>query len=186
MLANHLWETYQQELGRFVHRRIENRMDAEDVLQDVLLKAYAKQHQMNREENALGWLFQIARHAIIDYYRSQRTVVVPLSDDLPSLPIEDHHEEEALISCMVSLVECLPEKYRTALIATEFQHIPQHLLSEQLGLSYSGTKSRVQRGREQLRQLIEALCVIEVGEYKEQTCTPQLGFCNGDATACCA
>jgi RNA polymerase sigma-70 factor (ECF subfamily) len=186
MLSNHLWETYQQELGRFVHRRIDNRMDAEDVLQDVLLKAYAKQHHVASEENAMGWLFQIARHAIIDYYRGQHSVVVPLSDDVPSSPVEDNREEEALIACMVSLVEKLPEKYRTALVAAEFQQVPQHLLSKQLGLSYSGTKSRVQRGRDQLRQLIEAICVVEVSHYKGHACTPQLSFCDCDTRACCA
>lgn len=174
------WETYHHELYQFIHRRIDNLMDAEDVLQEVMFKALTKHHQLTDATRFRGWLYQIARHSIVDYYRTHQPHALPLDETvlMVDIAVEDKDERAALIACMLSLVEALPEKYRTALVAAEFYEVPQHLLSQQLGLSYSGTKSRVQRGREKLRELIEALCMIEVSQYQQTGCTPKLGYCD--------
>lgn len=178
------WDTYTEELRTFIQRRIENPLDAEDVLQDVLLKAYRQQHQLNDANSVRAWLYQIARHTIIDFYRLQRAQLVPLDAYAELLP-ESTAEQDIdvdIIRCVVSLVDALPDKYRAALVAADLYEIPQHVLSDQLGLSYSGTKSRVQRGREKLRQLLEERCHTEVAQYHAMhianpCCLPQDTCC---------
>lgn len=179
-MTTNTWETYHHEIHQFINRRINNPMDAEDVLQEVMVKALTKYYQLTDATRFRGWLYQIARHSIIDYYRTHQHNALPLDEIalLVDMPIEGKDERAALIACMVSLVETLPEKYRTALVAAEFYEVPQHLLSQQLGLSYSGTKSRVQRGREKLRELLETLCIVEMNQYQQTGCTPKLGECD--------
>lgn len=174
------WEHYRHELNRFIHRRIENPMDAEDLLQDVLIKAYQKQGQLTDGGKLRGWLYQIARHAITDYYRLNRNGQVALDDwsSILMTAIEEPDHEAALLACVSCLIEELPDKYRDPLMASDIHEIPQHVLSQQLGLSYSGLKSRVQRGREKLKQSLESICGAEVSQYRQLTCGSQSSTCN--------
>lgn len=77
---------------------------------------------------------------------------------------EENFTKEATV-CIRSTIKRLPEKYREALELTEFQGLSQKELSEKLGISYSGAKSRVQRGRGKLKQLLEGCCHIEADRY---------------------
>lgn len=175
------WETYNEELRQFVGRRVNNAMDADDVLQDVLLKAYRQQHQLDDPTRIRAWIYQIARNTIIDYYRSKRAPYVLLDDwsDVIPAPIDDDKTNAEIIACVLSVVEDLPEKYRTALVAADLYEIPQNLLSHQLGVSYSGMKSRVQRGREKLRQMLEQRCRVEVSQYRDLNHSPRTKVCCG-------
>ena len=65
-----------------------------------------------------------------------------------------------LVGAGVALA-CLPAAYREALLLTEYQGLTQKALAERLGLSLSGAKSRVQRGRTQLKQMLEECCTFE-------------------------
>jgi RNA polymerase sigma-70 factor, ECF subfamily len=60
-----------------------------------------------------------------------------------------------------NFIACLPEKYRQALLLTEFEGFSQLRLAESLGISLSGAKSQVQRGRAQLRQALLECCHFE-------------------------
>lgn len=85
------------------------------------------------------------------------------------LQVIDEYDEQdlskELSSCIRPMVEQLPDKYKEAIELTELNGISQKQLSEQLGLSLSGAKSRVQRGREKLKELLTACCRIEVDRY---------------------
>jgi len=55
----------------------------------------------------------------------------------------------------------LPEPYRDALVLTEFEGLTQQEMAKRLGISISGAKSRVQRGREQLKRMLLERCEFE-------------------------
>jgi len=63
------------------------------------------------------------------------------------------------------MIEQLPDKYREAMMLTELEGMTQKDLSNQLGISFSGAKSRVQRGRGELKELLTACCHIEADHY---------------------
>lgn len=177
------WSTFHRELGKFIHKRISNPFDAEDVLQDVLLKAYLKQDQLCDSAKMRSWLYQIARNAIIDYYRTRKHLNVPIDDWAETLTqqTDSSPERDALVDCVVKMIDHLPEKYRHAVFTADIQQVPQYELSNALGLSYSGAKSRVQRGREKLRDLIEDACGVEVNDYQQAIYAPK-----SQAYVCCA
>jgi RNA polymerase sigma-70 factor (ECF subfamily) len=100
-----------------------------------------------------------------NYFRKEKWI-----DELPSqLQSTDEYEEpdlaQEVIACFESVIQQLPEKYKVALELSELQGMSQKELSEQLGISYSGAKSRVQRGREMLKELLTGCCHIESDRY---------------------
>ncbi|MGE5458424.1 MAG: sigma factor-like helix-turn-helix DNA-binding protein, partial [Methanococcaceae archaeon] len=68
-------------------------------------------------------------------------------------------------SSVLLMIEELPDIYREALILTEFEGMKQKQLAESLGLSLPGAKSRVQRAREQLKQLLLDCCNFELDHF---------------------
>lgn len=63
-----------------------------------------------------------------------------------------------LLPCVAAMVDALPSSYREALRLTEYQGLSQKALSERLGISFSGAKSRVQRARAKLKQQLLECC----------------------------
>lgn len=99
-----------------------------------------------------------ARHTIYDYYRSHKDTI-PLSEtfDLPEESLSEN-VVQALLPCLKNMVEQLPVPYREAILLTEYQGLTQRELAQRLNLSFSGAKSRVQRGREKLKQMLLDCC----------------------------
>lgn len=122
---------------------------------------------MRAQEKVGSWLYQIARHVITDHYRSQSSkATTTLPDDLAERLIapEDDEENEvvqSLLPCILPLVQRLPWPYRQALLLTEVEGMTQKDLAKRLGLSFSGAKSRVQRARDKLRELLLDCCHFE-------------------------
>ncbi len=104
-----------------------------------------------------GWLFLVARNAIIDHYRTRRKTT-EMPESLPAGPPERDAEMEELKTLFRRIVYSLPETYRDALVLTEFEGLTQNELAKRLGVSLSGAKSRVQRGRELLKERLLDAC----------------------------
>jgi RNA polymerase sigma factor (sigma-70 family) len=69
-------------LGNFISRRVRDRIDAEDILQDVLY-AFVEAFRLPRSiEHASGWLYRVARHRIIDRFRRRKEERIPEAVDL--------------------------------------------------------------------------------------------------------
>jgi RNA polymerase sigma-70 factor, ECF subfamily len=110
------------------------------------------------------WIYRITRNAIIDHYRRQR----PTDELQMDLQIRDEYDEQDLSkdsSCIKPMIEQLPDKYREVIELAELNELSQKQLSERLGLSLSGAKSRVQRGRQKLKELLVSCCHIETDRY---------------------
>jgi RNA polymerase sigma-70 factor, ECF subfamily len=83
-----------------------------------------------------------------------------LSTELPRI---DVIEMEDLHVVFRRIIDRLPKPYRDALVLTAFEGLAQEELAKRLGISLSGAKSRVQRGREQLKEMLLDFCEREFG-----------------------
>jgi RNA polymerase sigma-70 factor, ECF subfamily len=162
--TEHVWETFSAPLMQFIRRRVPDEATAEDLLQEIFLKVHQQIGTLKDARKLESWLYQIARNAIIDYYRSSRPTLSLEASDALDLP-EDSPDEDIISELFPSvraMVRSLPEHDRQALILTEYQGLTQKELSERLGLSFSGAKSQVQRAREKLKQQLLACCHFEL------------------------
>ncbi len=152
------WDTFHTPIKHFILKYTHDEAIAEDILQDVFLKMHAHIETLKDEKKLQSWLYQITRNTIYDYYRSQRsTVALPETFDLAEEPSQDD-VEQTLLPCIKDMVNHLPGPYREAIILTEYDGLTQKELAERLHLSFSGAKSRVQRAREKLKQMLLECC----------------------------
>lgn len=155
-----IWNDFAGRLGQFIRARVADPAAAEDILQDVFVKIQGKIDQLKDPAKLQSWLFLLTRNAIIDHYRSRKdTSEVP--ETLPAEPPEHDDEADGLKASFRRMIESLPEPYREAIRLTEFENLTQKELAGRLGISLSGAKSRVQRGREQLKQMLLDCCRFE-------------------------
>ena len=153
------WQDYRAALVRFVRSRVSDAETAEDIVHDVLVKAYARRDTLRSEEKLDAWLFQMTRNAIVDHYRAKRP-----SEEVPedlAQPESEGSAREDLARCLTALITHLPERSRTAIELSELQGLTQKETAERLGITLSGAKSRVQRGRAQLHDMLLECCRVE-------------------------
>ncbi len=155
-----LWLDNEMRLRHYIARRINDASVVEDIMQDVYIKAHQKFSTINSPSHAANWLFRVSANAVIDYYRRpQRSTELPEEIAEPE-PNWDHLAD--LANCVRPIIETLPSKYQEALILAELEGLPQREIAKRSGISISGAKSRVQRGRESFKQAIRKCCDIKV------------------------
>ena len=157
-----IWEEYCCRLLAFIRGRVSDPAEAEDILQEVFLRVHRNLCCLPQPSKMDSWIYQIARNLIIDHYRRRKELVV-IPESLPAqadFPEEDSEAELAL--SLSEMVNELPEPYRQALLLTEYQGLSQVEMAEKLGISLSGAKSRVQRARQKLRDMLLTCCHFEL------------------------
>jgi RNA polymerase sigma-70 factor, ECF subfamily len=159
-----VWDAFHAPLQQFIRRRVSDEATAEDVLQDVFLKIHQHMETLKDVKKLEGWIYQITRNAIIDFYRSSRPTTTLEAEEVLDMPEElpDDDVVSELLPCVRAMVRSLPEMDRQALVLTEYQGLTQKEMAERLGLSFSGAKSRVQRAREKLKQQLLECCHFEL------------------------
>ncbi|MBC8044036.1 MAG: RNA polymerase sigma factor SigZ [Rhizobacter sp.] len=159
-----IWIQFHREIGAFIRSRVKSEALAEDILQDVFVKIHAGISALRNESELRAWIYQIARNRIVDSYRA-RTDTVELSEMLT----ETIDEQDKLITNLApsvrKMVLQLPPLYRDALLLTEYDGLTQRQVAERLGLSISAVKSRVQRAREKLKEMLLACCHFEISGH---------------------
>lgn len=174
-------------LHEFVARRVPPQ-DAEDVLQDVFVRIQRGLGEVRDDERMAGWMYRIARHAIADHYRKPAARREHAVADLSELPLAVEADGDAeppggLVHAMIQFMQALSPEDREALELTDLQGVTQVEAARRLGLSVPGMKSRVQRARARLRDLLDACCAIEVDvRGRIVDCEPRqrpTGCCDG-------
>src|SRR5438105_14724861 len=183
-----VWEAFHAPLQQFIRTRVSDESTTEDILQDVFLKIHQRIETLKDVKKLEGWVYQITRNAIIDYYRSKEQhktsldtpEVLELAEDLP-----DDDVITDLFPAVRAMVRSLPEQDRQALVLTEYQGLTQKEYGERLGLSFSGAKSRVQRAREKLKQKLLECCHFEL-DRREHIIDYQSNCQHCSASDCCS
>lgn len=159
-IARDSWQVLGQRLGAYIQRRLPAQ-DVDDVLQDVLMRIHRNVRSLSDDRRFGPWVYSIARNAVIDRLRkkSQAPADVDLDQVAASSPDED---EQALLNCVTPFVARLPEAYRHAITLVELQGLSQAEAAVIEGISLSGMKSRVQRGRRMLREMFEECCALTI------------------------
>ena len=155
-----IWEGFASQLRGFIRSRIRDHAAAEDTLQEVFVKIHRKLPALRADERLEAWVWRITRNAIADHFRRARPDE-PLPAELAAVS-DDNIAGPDLSPCVRRFVHELPSAYREALMLTEWQGLTQEQMAKRLGLSLSGAKSRVQRARAQLKDMLLDCCRVEL------------------------
>jgi RNA polymerase sigma-70 factor, ECF subfamily len=154
----------------FVARRVADRHTADDLTQEILLKAHRADMAPGSVDDVAAWLYRIARNTLVDHYRQRDRHPRPgeLPDELvdhqlvdPDLDGTADEARAQLAGCLRAMVDGLDAIYRDALTLTDLGDLSQAEAARRAGLSVSTMKSRVQRARAQLRAAVTACCAVQ-------------------------
>ncbi len=172
------WNNYGDELRSFLRGRLGDIHCADDLLQDVFVKALANQGTFCQLENPKAWLFRVAKNRLIDFQRTCKN----------HIEVSDQHSVQNNQSAPVeNLSECLP--FVLTNLSTEDQEIIE--LCDLEGLHHAeyaslkditvpGAKSRFQRARKRLKTRFQSSCQILFNEQGSVCCfrVPDKGSVN--------
>ncbi len=174
MLASDLpWQELHGNLRAFIARRVQNQADVDDLVQRVLLQIVTGLQSLRDVERLHAWVYRTARNVIIDYYRATGSRREHAAGDAIDIEADDPAPLEAsddsdgvalreLAACLAPMLNQLPPAHQEAIRIVDLEGATQQEAARRVGVSLSGMKSRVQRGRQQLRAVVEACCRIDL------------------------
>lgn len=185
-----LWQQFADGLRSFISARVSSPDAVDDILQDVFVKIHRRSDTLRDSTRLTSWVFKITRNAIVDYYRSaprRREVVVDdVGTETPATwdgvgPQTTDAARQEIAGCVQPLLEQLPSVYREALELVEMDGLTQAEAARRAGLSLSGMKSRVQRGRAHLHRTLTNWCDIQIdARGGPLSCVPSQDTACGD------
>lgn len=151
---NTIWIDLNEELYKFILGKIKDEQTSKDIHQEVFIKVQTKNHQLKHTSNLTSWVYQITRNIIIDYFRKVNNKNVSINNlEIPETEV-DNFDYNNLTNCINQKIENLSSQHKEAIILTAFKNYSQKELAEHLKISYSGTKSRVQKAKKILKENI--------------------------------
>ncbi len=172
-----LYEVYQPKILRYMVRLV-GEDEAEDLTQDVFIKASMALEGFRGESSLSTWLYRIATHSAYDRLRSpsfrmrsaenrfeelswqvngeESFGLKILEDQDPS--VEQQIVKKELSACVLSQMEQMPERYRKVLMLSDVESFNNKEISEILGLTLDTVKIRLHRARTRMRELLVSHC----------------------------
>jgi len=165
-------EQFRAEIFAYIKSKVSGPATAEDLTQETFVKVGRALAKGATPEHFRGWLYQIARNAIIDFLVESRRFV-PLEDSTlnretsnSEAPDPDDGEfRKNLFSYTLNVIDTFPLEDREALVLTEIDGLSREELAAQLKISLTAAKSRVHRARAKLRKAIEKCCRLVTDPY---------------------
>jgi RNA polymerase sigma-70 factor (ECF subfamily) len=171
-----IWSHFSADLRQFIRRRVADEHTADDLLQEAFVRVHRNIGALQEADRLAAWVYQIARNVVHDHHRSRATSTMVLeSDEL----LDDSATQEPSSACggiawLNEMIRALPDGYREAVQLAEIDDLPQQDVAERLGLSLSGAKSRIQRGRAMLKDALQQCCSFELdGRGRVMGCEPR-------------
>ena len=179
MNVEQVWSEYRGSLKSFLHSRVADPDEVDDLLQEILIKTHQKIHTIHNKKSIKPWLFQVASNAIADFYRKRSRSPALEAGDLWYGDDEENLRNE-LSLCVEPFIDALSNESARLLKAVDLEGRSQRQYADQLGISYSTLKSRVRKSRSELRRLFDRCCEFRLdrsGNVVE--CTPRTGGYRG-------
>ncbi|MDE2369259.1 MAG: sigma-70 family RNA polymerase sigma factor [Burkholderiales bacterium] len=156
------WQAHERELLGYLRHRLADPDAADDVLQEVFVKAMRHGQGFCSLDNPRAWLFQVARNTLVDRARaSHASLPLPEGDDEPAAPQEDPPAPvDALATCLARTMAELPADDAAILSACDLSGQTLRDYAGAHGLSLAAAKSRLLRARQRLRERLTRVCQV--------------------------
>ena len=142
-------------LRRYARALVGGRSDADDLVQDTVERAWNHIADWRRDGDMRAWLFGIMHNLHVDMLRSRRLHTTALDDDTPHPAQADNHTAALEVRDMQTALNLLPAEQREVLLLVGLEGMTYDQVAGALGLPLGTVMSRLSRGRERLRRLME-------------------------------
>ncbi len=161
MNIQNIWTEYQSSLKSFLHSKVGNPDDVDDLLQDILIKTHKSLHSIKDNEKIKSWVFQVANNTIIDFYRQNNKRQALTAEDLWYQQEEPQIIKE-LSLCVLPFIKGLAKEDADLLMAIEIEGLSQKDYAARNNINYSTLKSRVKKSRKKLYSLFSNCCDFSI------------------------
>ncbi|MBC8212817.1 MAG: RNA polymerase sigma factor SigZ [Gammaproteobacteria bacterium] len=162
------WDQHESELRHFLQSRINDQDVAEDLLQDVFVKALAQGQKFCQLENTRAWLYRVTRNHLIDYFRSHK-IYQEVPEQLPDV-VENSEPLVNLSRCLPTALTKLSNEDREVIELCDLQGLTQAEYALRKSITLPGAKSRLQRARKRLKIELNSACKIIFDEQGKVCC----------------
>jgi RNA polymerase sigma-70 factor (ECF subfamily) len=137
-----------------------NGADADDLVQDALERAWRKRHTWKRQGTLRAWLFRIVYTVFLNKCRKERNApksAILKDDVMPANALPDRPPQEARVEVndMIRALFKLPPEQRAPIVLLALENVSYEDAAQMLGIPGGTVRSRLFRGREALRELME-------------------------------
>lgn len=172
-----IWKNLRARVRAYLRSQVRNQEDCDDLLQEVFLRVHRHLDSLRDDVVVDAWVYRIVRNAITDHARARsarvegnRTVSWEELQAHPTLApeveaIEERRFRTELAACLLPLVTCLSPEQRQAFELVELRGLTQREAATRVGISLAGMKSRTQRAKRRLREVIDACCHLEFDAF---------------------
>ncbi|MGB0980691.1 MAG: sigma-70 family RNA polymerase sigma factor [Winogradskyella sp.] len=161
MTTKTIWNTYSEDVKRFIFSKVKDAEITDDILQDTFIKVHTKLHTLKAIDKLKPWLFSIARYTLLDYFRNSKNTIQVADLELEAETLINEHTEQ---DCLRGILKKLPKKYRDPLFLSDIKGLKQHDVAKQLKLPLPTVKSQIQRARKQIAQGFMDCCGFVMNE----------------------
>jgi RNA polymerase sigma-70 factor, ECF subfamily len=131
--------------------------DVEDLVQETLLAIHLKRETFEVDEPITAWIFAIARHKLIDWYRRRHPGLVTSLDDTDEVFVEDGNEKVGAAEDLARLLSELPARQATAIRCMKLEGLSAAETAARTGQSVAAVKVDVHRGLKRLARRMRDL-----------------------------
>jgi RNA polymerase sigma-70 factor, ECF subfamily len=153
-----IWDAYGERLYGFIHTLVGSHHDAEEVLQDVFVKAARHREQLARARNLKAYLFTMARNETLTFVKRRRREVPVAPAELHVLPAPEPKSNPGSSAEVGRALAALPEDQRTVVVLKTYHEMTFLEIGEVLAISPNTAASRYRYALEKLRTL---LCEVD-------------------------
>lgn len=147
--------TWLPRLRRYARALVNNRDDADDLVQDTLERAVARSGLWGGVADMRAWLFSIMHNLHVDGVRRPRLPTVTMDEDTPEVPVAATQGERLAVLDLQAALDLLPIEQKEVLLLVALEDMAYADAAQALGIPIGTVMSRLSRGRERLRGLME-------------------------------
>ena len=153
--------TYSKPLLGYLVRMTGNTADADDLLQEALIRMARELPRLRSPGAAKGWAYRVATNVAIDFLRKKKKVRFEEFDD-ESTPV-DGGEFDGLVvdemnNCIRGVIDRLPPDYRAAIVLSNLQGLSVAETASVMGTSVGAAKVRIHRAKARLKEALNREC----------------------------
>jgi len=169
-----LWTNIHGKLFGYISKHTKSKEDVNDIIQDTFIKVKTNIDGLKNPAKVESWIFQIARNTMNDFFRKQKkSFKIDENADETNIEEDSFSEDDSKVKIQTQhfseyagfVVSELPEKYRIAVHMADIEGLSMKEVAERLDISVSGAKSRVQRGRKMIKEIILKCCDVNTDKY---------------------